>query len=376
MQLFRALAACAFFFIHACSVTPSVSQAPPEETSSSDSTTPEPPRGDISVVAVGDIMLGTDFPDNRLPPDDGYELLAHAAPLLKNADITFGNLEGVLLDGGEPFKRCENPSLCFLFRTPSRFVASLQQAGFDVLSLANNHARDFGEDGRTATMSALDSAGLAHSGRIGDIASLKVNNNRVALIAFSTGPESYSLLDLDAARQQIELLDRDHDIIIVSFHGGAEGENALHVQPGMEQYFGEDRGDLIAFSRAVIDAGADLVLGHGPHVPRALDVYRGRLIAYSLGNFATYYGISVSGKKGIAPVLHVELSPEGVLKQGRIYSMRQQRPSGPKPDPERAAFLLMRELSIADFGDRHLTFFDDGRFVPALPLEHHSPTQP
>ncbi|MEL7448312.1 MAG: CapA family protein, partial [Pseudomonadota bacterium] len=101
-------------------------------------------------------MLGTDFPTDRLPANDA-SILTGAAERLRAADVAFGNLEGVLLDGGEPFKVCKDPSLCYLFRTPSRYVQHLADAGFDVLSLANNHSRDFGEDGRDATMPASSS---------------------------------------------------------------------------------------------------------------------------------------------------------------------------------------------------------------------------
>ena len=92
-----------------------------------------------------------------------------------------------------------------------------------------------------------------------------------------------------------------HDIVIVSFHGGAEGNGAEMLPFAREIFAGEDRGNVVEFAHAMVDAGADLVLGHGPHVVRPMELYRDRLIAYSLGNFATYYGISVEGIRGIAP---------------------------------------------------------------------------
>ena len=141
----------------------------------------------------------------------------------------------------------------------------------------------------------------------------------------------------------------EHDIILVSFHGGAEGLDALHIPFANEFYYNEDRGDVVAFAHAVIDAGADLVVGHGPHVPRALELYRGRLIAYSLGNFCTYYGISVVGLKGLAPVLRVTLTDEGEFVEGQIISARQQRTLGPIPDPSNEAARLMKRLTEADF---------------------------
>lgn len=318
----------------------------------------------LTIAAVGDIMLGSDYPRDRLPAN-ADNLLAPVTPWLKTADITFGNLEGVLMDGGEPIKQCNNPAVCFLFRSPARFATTLARAGFDVMSLANNHAHDFGETGRSASMAALDAAGILHSGRAGDVASWQVRGRRIALIAFAPNIGAHSLLDITGARQKVAALAATHDIVIVSFHGGAEGTEYLHVAPGMETFVGEQRGDLIAFSHAVIEAGADLVLGHGPHVPRALEVYRGRLIAYSLGNFATWFGINVQGVNGYAPVLHVVLAPDGALLHGHIHSAIQSFRHAPEPDPANQAALLVRELTQEDFAGGGLLFDANGGFVPA-----------
>lgn len=318
----------------------------------------------VTVAAVGDIMLGTDFPVDRLPADPDA-LLEAVRPWLTGADITFGNLEGVLMDGGEPVKKCDNPRLCYLFRSPTRYALSLRRAGFDVLSMANNHAHDFGEAGRSAGMAELDAVGIRHSGREGDVASWEVNGRRVALIAFAPNIGAHSLLDIAAARRRVHALAAEHDILIVSFHGGAEGADYLHVPAGMEYFHGEARGDLTAFAHAVIEAGADLVLGHGPHVPRALELYRGRLIAYSLGNFATWFGISVAGVNGYAPVLHATLDGEGRFLHGHVHSAWQGGRHYPEPDPQHRAFALMRELTLADFRGGGLAFLPEGMFIPA-----------
>lgn len=325
---------------------------------------PAPAALRLTVAAVGDMMLGTDYPENRLPDDDGVSFLAQVTPVLAAADVAFGNLEGVLMDGGEPRKRCSNPAACYLFRSPARYAQHFAAAGFDVLSLANNHALDFGETGRSATMRHLDEAGIRHSGRIGDIATWTVAGLRVGTIAYAVTRNSHSMLEPGAAAVEVAALAAGHDILIVSFHGGAEGEDALHLPFGEETYYGEPRGDVVAFARAMIDAGADLVLGHGPHVVRAMEHYRGRLIAYSLGNFATYYGISVSGLKGVAPILVVTLDGAGRFVEGRIHSTVQRRPQGPSLDPAGRALALIRELSHADFPEPGLRFADDGTIAP------------
>ncbi len=319
----------------------------------------------ITIAAVGDMMLGTDYPENILPDDDGVSFLADVTPILSAADLTLGNLEGVLLDGGEPGKQCSNPNACYLFRSPSRYVEYYKAAGFDVMSLANNHARDFGEEGRLASMDTLREAGIHHSGLEGDFATLEVNGLQVAVLAYAVTRNSNLLLDYDLARATVAGYAGTHDIVIVSFHGGAEGLDVSRLPFAEETYFGEPRGDVVKFSRMMVDAGADLVIGHGPHVIRAAENYKDRLIAYSLGNFATYYGISVAGIKGIAPILVVTLDAEGHFVAGEVHSTIQIRPAGPSLDPEQRALKMLRSLSIQDFTTPGISFAEDGKIQPS-----------
>jgi hypothetical protein len=172
------------------------------------------------------------------------------------------------------------------------------------------------------------------------------------------------LLDYEKAFAWIRAIDKEFDIIVVTFHGGAEGTDATHVPFAEEEYYGEPRGDVIWFARGAVDAGADLVIGHGPHVVRGMERYKDRLIAYSLGNFATYYGISVAGIKGIAPILTATLDGDGRFIEGDVVSTIQLRPAGPSIDPQNRALNLMRGLSIDDFGNPGLTFLPDGALLP------------
>jgi len=322
---------------------------------------PAPAHPGLTLAAVGDTMLGTDFPENILPDDDGLSFLDAVTPILSSADVTFGNLEGVLQDGGEPVKQCKDKRICFLFRTPTRYANYLKVAGFDVMSLANNHARDFGEEGRSSSMAALDAAGIHHSGREGTVASFIANGRRVAMVAFAPNVGSNSLNDPQIALPLVADLAAKHDIVIVSFHGGAEGNGAEVLPFAREIFAGEDRGNVVEFAHAMIDAGADIVLGHGPHVVRPMEIYHDRLIAYSLGNFATYYGISVEGIRGIAPILLVTLDDEGKFVSGRIESTIQIRPAGPAPDPDKGVVRLLQTLTSAAFPDGRLVIADDGQ---------------
>lgn len=317
------------------------------------------------IRAVGDVMLGTDFPSpDDLPPNDGADLLGAVAPWLRDADVTFANLEGPFIDGGTTDK-CDTGAHCYAFRTPTRYAAYLRDAGIDLASTANNHAHDFGEEGQHATEAVLDALGIAWSGRPGTTATLVRRGLRIGLAAFHTSRTGNDLNDHAAAADLVRSLDADHDLVLVSFHGGAEGSDALHVPEGREFYLGEDRGDLRAFARTVVDAGADLVLGHGPHIPRGMEVYRDRLVAYSLGNFATYGRFNLRGNLGIGLILEAVLDDTGRFVSGRILPTYQEGEGIPKPDPIARAVSLVRRLSEEDFPDTYVRVGGDGRLLPA-----------
>ena len=307
------------------------------------------------------MMIGTDYPQDHLPDDDGVSFLAAVTPVIAAVDVAIGNLEGVLVDGGKPGKKCSNPAACYLFRSPTRYAEHYKNAGFDALSLANNHARDFGEEGRSSSMDALTAAGIAHSGREGTAAIIRRGDMSVAFLAFAVTRNSNMLLDYELAFEMVAACAEEHDIVIVTFHGGAEGVDVTHIPFEDEEYYGEPRGDVVWFARGAVDAGADLVVGHGPHVVRGMERYKERLIAYSLGNFATYYGISVAGIKGIAPILTVTLDGNGEFIDGQITSTVQLRPAGPSIDGKQRALNLLRGLSIDDFGNPGLRFMPDGK---------------
>lgn len=321
-------------------------------------------------MAVGDVMLGTTFPDasgGDLPPNDGADILHEVAPILKNGDVTFGNLEGPLVDGGVSAKcHGKREGTCYAFRVPTRYGKYLKDAGFSVMGVANNHAMDFGQEGRDSSRQVLDSVGIAHSGEVGDIAHLTVKGKKVAVIAFATYPNAYNLLNLDDAVQVIKDARAESDLVIVSFHGGAEGATHQHVPAGDETFLGEDRGDLRKFTHAAIEAGAQVVVGSGPHVVRGMEIYQGKLIAYSLGNFATYGPFNLSGENGISLILEAHLGVDGNFHGGRVYPVKQEKPGGPKLDPDMKIVPLLRELSTSDFGENSISVSNDGLLTPPV----------
>ncbi|MBI5014523.1 MAG: CapA family protein [Deltaproteobacteria bacterium] len=327
------------------------------------------PQERLTVAAVGDLMLGTTYPTDLLPPEDAATAFDPVAAALRGHDVLFGNLEGPLLDGGTSAK-CpkENAARCFEFRMPRRYARRLASAGFHALNIANNHAFDFGREGVESTVAALAEAGIQAVG--GErVARLQVRGRRVAILGFSTSPPSpysASILDLERARTLVAAARAENDLVIVSFHGGAEGKGAQHVAD-QEEFLGtESRGNVLRFARAVVDAGADLVLGHGPHVPRAMELRRGKLIAYSLGNFLTYGRFNTKGPSGLGYVLAVELdAATGDFVAGRIVSVALSEPGLPAPDPGDGAAALVQSLTAADLGGGGLAFREQGRFGQA-----------
>ncbi|MDR3038970.1 MAG: CapA family protein [Candidatus Adiutrix sp.] len=303
----------------------------------------------IRLAAVGDLMPGQAA---LTPGSDGAAVFREVKPFLADRQIVFGNLEGPLTDRGAPTKDTSEAAAgrYYVFRSPPACGRLLLEAGFNLLSLANNHINDYGRAGRDQTRAILDELGIAHAGAPGEVAELKVNKTRLAFIALAPNAGCQNLNDLPGAVALVEAeAKKPGTLVIVSFHGGGEGAGFMSRPAARtEKYLGENRGNLPHLAHTLIDAGADLVLGHGPHVPRGLELYHGRLIAWSLGNFATLSGISVSGPAGLAPLLLVDLEPDGAVRALRVVSFKQTSRRGPRLDPSHQAAKVMAELSRGD----------------------------
>jgi poly-gamma-glutamate capsule biosynthesis protein CapA/YwtB (metallophosphatase superfamily) len=320
----------------------------------------------LSVVAVGDIMMGSLGQKGRLPPDDGQHLFTEIAANLRDGDLTFGNLEGPLYEAEGSGKCWESKSpWCYEFKMPVRYGLYLKQAGFSVLNIANNHTLDFGMEGLRSTLETLNSLGIKPLGGQA-IAELTIKGKKIALLGFSyrSSLYSWSLLEIDKAKELVGKIKETHDLVIVSFHGGAEGKTALRIVNENEIFLGEDRGNVMLFSRSVIDAGADLVLGHGPHVLRTLEIYKGKLIAYSLGNFLTYGLFNLKGPNGIGGILKVNLDLEnGQFLEGRLIPIKLVNGGIPIPDSQREGILLLKELTHKNGYDFNARIMDEGEIV-------------
>jgi hypothetical protein len=228
------------------------------------------------------------------------------------------------------------------------------------MSIANNHAYDYGQQGLEQTIAALERAGLRYAGRPDLVTLQKVGRIRVATVGFAPYPWAASLTDVAGAKQLVREADRRADVVVVTMHAGAEGSDRQHVRPGTETFLGENRGDPMRFSHAVIDAGADLVVGSGPHVLRGMEWYKGRLIAYSLGNFAGYRVFSLGGPLSTSGILRVTLDGRGGYETGQLVATRMVGAGLPALDPAEEAHGIVRTLSREDFGSRAVKVSRDG----------------
>ncbi len=317
----------------------------------------------VSVIGVGDIMPGTNFPSKSfLPPNNNcYPLLAQVKHILQNANLTVGNLEGCFSENAPLVKRCKDKTKCYAFRIPVKYSECLKDAGFDVLTLANNHSGDFGNLGRETTVKTLNKLKIAHAGLTKYPYTIFTKDSiKYGIASFSPNNGTVSILNLANATRIVKLLKSKADIVIVTFHGGAEGNKHQHITRKTETFYGENRGNVYKFARTVIDAGADIVFGHGPHVSRAIDLYKNRFIAYSLGNFCTYGRFNLKGPNGIAPIIKINVKKNGEFINGQIFSIKQTGEGVTCIDKENNAVKKIKILTLSDIPESPIQIDDDG----------------
>ncbi|MCK4642764.1 CapA family protein [bacterium] len=313
----------------------------------------------VTIKAVGDIMMGTKYPTPNLPPDDGKGLFLNVEDTLKGSDLLLGNLEGVFSVYNKSEKNVGTGKY-YAFNMPIYYAQYLKSAGFDVLNIANNHSRDFGEDGLSDTIFTLQLNDLKYTGLRDTLTIVNRNGLKIGIMGFYWNDYFNSILDLESTMRRVSENRGKVDILIVTFHGGAEGTAAAHTSDKMEYMGKTPRGNVVAFARSAVEAGADLVLGHGPHLPRAMEIYGGRLIAYSLGNFCTYGSFSMKATLKYSLILEIEMDEHGFFKSGRIHPVILLDRGIPHHDPEKTTIGLIQELTKTDFPDTPLHISDEG----------------
>jgi poly-gamma-glutamate capsule biosynthesis protein CapA/YwtB (metallophosphatase superfamily) len=316
----------------------------------------------IELAAVGDMTFGT---AGVTPPGGAAALLARVPRSLRS-DLTLGNLETTLGSGGAAKCRAGSTQ-CYSFQAPASTAVALKRAGFGAVNLANNHSDDYGSSGQAQTGAALRAAKLPYTGRPGQTTYVKRLGVKVALLGFAPYDYDDSLLDIPAAVSRVRRAAARADLVVVFTHAGAEGAEHQHIHAGMETYLGERRGDAIRFAHAVVNAGADLVLGSGPHVLRAMEWYRGRLIAYSLGNFTGYHTLGIAGPTSVSGILHVMLGSDGSFIGGTLVPVRLVGTGTPMLDRERSAIGALNALARTDFPRTGVRLLRTGRLQPQKP---------
>jgi poly-gamma-glutamate capsule biosynthesis protein CapA/YwtB (metallophosphatase superfamily) len=313
----------------------------------------------ITIKAVGDIVPGTKLSSKR-PKNIGNDIIFQGVkPYLQGADILFGNFESTLTNYTKSTKDTKREKV-HIFRTPPAYAKLLKDAGFDVLSVANNHSLDYSLVGFADTIKNIEKAGMKYVGKKSQILYLNVKNITVAFIGFSHSDFHNSINDLPAAKALVEEANKTAEIVVISVHGGAEGIDAARVKNKQEIFYGENRGNMVLFARSMVDYGADLILGHGPHIVRSVEVYKGKLIAYSLGNFVGDGALSTKGLLSNSLILNVQLSKEGNFVAGNIIPVYLNSQGIPQPDNKLRSVEMLRSLTKKDFPDTPITINEKG----------------
>ncbi|MEL6164909.1 MAG: CapA family protein [Cyanobacteria bacterium J06628_3] len=318
----------------------------------------------IVIKAVGDVIPGTNYPNYRLPSNSNQLISKSVRAYLSQSDVLFGNFETTLTNYRYSAKDVSRGQV-FAFRSPPEYAKLFSDVGFDVFNIANNHARDFGMVGFKDTMKNLKNVGIETLGHKNQILYLNKNNNKIAMIGFAPYEFYNSINDLEAAKALVRKARKEANIVIISMHAGAEGTGALHTKNKTEYFYGENRGNSIKFARTMIDEGADLVLGHGPHVPRAMEMYKGKLIAYSLGNFLGYRTLSSVAQAGYSMILEVKMSSKGKVEKAKIIPVRMNREGIPYIDQNFNTVQLVRYLNKSDFPQSPININKKGELILA-----------
>ena len=349
--LHLAMLAVVLALLAACGTPSAQELAPDDAPTAVPALAPPPPtptpQSTITLVAVGDLMLARDL----VTLMDRYGAMypfEHVEPILSDADITVANLEGTFTDRGTAVDKK------YVFRTPPRDAAGLALAGIDVVSLANNHALDYGPEGLRDTVATLDAAGIVHCGAGEDDAVarrpafLEARGLRVAFLSYAATPGAVAAAsdvagvawgDADTIREDVRRAAQQADVVVVSLHAG-------------DEYADEPSDTQRLLAQAAVEAGATLVLGHHPHVLQHRELRGPSFVAYSLGNFVFDLDEDDLVQLGPAPfqtvALKIYMSASGVEKVEPIpvyIDPQEDRPRPARPGEAEAILDRIQQLS-------------------------------
>lgn len=321
-------------------------------------------NAEIILSFVGDVMTGSDYPDKSyLPSNEGKDIFKSVENYFKNSEINFANLEGAIANTNtQSSKRSKNS---YSFRMPPYMANRIAEAGFNIVAVANNHSRDFGDKGYKQTQEYLKNAEIKIVGNILNTATIiEIKNKKIGFLAFYYfSYANNSIQDITSAKALVEKTKKECDFLVVSFHGGAEGRNMFRVPKTTEMFYGENRGDVYKFARAVSDAGADLIIGHGPHVLRAMEIYNNSFIAYSLGNFVGYKQFSLAGNNGISAILQITLNDNLKIDSAKVIPIKLINGGIPSVDDSKEAINKLNNYADLDFPNGGVKFNSEGEAI-------------
>jgi hypothetical protein len=351
--------------------------------------------GVVRVCAGGDVTMGTNLDPGwarfasakygmRVDPfPDPDSLLAPLRPLVADADVVLLNVEGAIGEGVPARRKCAPGSTaCFAFRMPVATAAALRRvvdadSAAVVGNVANNHAGDAGRPGWRETMGHLEAAGVHVTGADSVPAVVATaRGDTVAFLGFSVwiGPDAR---DLAAVRRIVGRAAERYERVVVTMHMGAEGRAAQRTPDARETFYGENRGNMVAFARTAAAAGADLVVGHGPHVMRAAEWQGETLILYSLGNLLTYGPFSLAEPLNRGAVACAAMDPAGRVVEAELRPTRQVPPGRVRADLTSRSAALADSLSRLDFPETGARIEPDGRILlPDAPRPSGTPETP
>jgi hypothetical protein len=358
----------------------------PRPASRHDSLMPRPVNAPIRVCAGGDVMLGTNLDTawaNRASKhmrdvlrrsDAPASLVAPLRPLFSDADIALVNVESAIGEGPSPSKCGPSSTNCFAFRAPlasARAIRSIAPRAQVVGNLANNHARDAGHAGQDSTVAALRRAGVLVSGddTLPTLVPTRAGDT-VAVLGFYTSNDTPDARDTAEVRRLVARAADQYPVVIVTMHLGAEGRRAQHTTDSTELFLGIDRGNPVAFAEAAVRGGASLVIGHGPHVLRAVEWRaRGALVAYSLGNLLTYGPFVLREPLNRGAVLCARIDTSGRVASATLAPTMQRVAGVVVRDRSRRAFALVNALGRTDFPESAARVTARGALSPATPRQ-------
>lgn len=328
----------------------------------------------IKILAAGDTQLGNDY-IGELPRENPIRPLFS---VIRSADLAMVNYEGTLCDQKVQSYKCAASRSCWAFKVPTSSAGYLKEAGFHIVNLANNHMFDFGPSCASETKAAVESQGMLPVGlksnprdaieEIGRI--IEFRGRRIAILGFhfnNTMERLVSLRDDASVAKVIRSFKEKADIVVVQAHSGAEGPEVANTPYSDEVFMGANRGNVRRFSKLAVDSGADLVISHGPHVMRGMELYKDRLILYSIGNFATYSQFSFVGLMGLSALVTVDLEVTGEFVSGQIHSLYQFYDRNRIPtiayDPQQRTTQEMQRLTAEDFKGTPLTITNNGQIL-------------